>query len=226
MQPAIELERVRKTYEDGARTLDVLRDADLRVEPGEFVAIVGPSGSGKSTLLHLMGGLDRRYQGHVRVRGQDLGTLDDESLSRFRAGTVGFVFQAFNLIPGLSALENVLLPDFFGAGSPDATQRAEAALADVGLAEKKHRRPGELSGGERQRVALARALYSRPPVLLADEPTGNLDAGTGDQIIALLRRLNADHGVTLVVVTHEERVSKSAHRVLRLVEGRLVQEAA
>jgi putative ABC transport system ATP-binding protein len=222
----IELERVTKAYYDGTRTLEVLRDADLRVASGELVAVVGPSGSGKSTLLHVAGGLDRRYTGRVRVEGRDLASLPDEALSALRARRIGFVFQSFNLLPGFSALENVLLPGFFGGEAADATDRAEAALAEVGLAEKRHRRPGELSGGERQRVALARALYSRPGILLADEPTGNLDARTGAQVIELFQRLNEAHGVTLVVVTHEERVSSIADRVLRLTEGRLVEEAA
>lgn len=226
MPHAIELEKITKSYTDGSRTLDVLQEADLRVAQGEFLAILGPSGCGKSTLLHLAGGLDRRYAGRVSVNGQDLGRLDDTKLSAFRARHIGFVFQSFNLLPGFSALENVLLPGFFGEEPKDGPERAAAALEQVGLAEKRHRRPGELSGGERQRVALARALYLRPSILLADEPTGNLDAKTGAHVIDMLRTLNQEHKVTLMIVTHEERVSSAASRVVRLVDGKLVTEAA
>jgi putative ABC transport system ATP-binding protein len=223
---AIDLEQVSKNFSDGTRTSEILRLASLKVAPGEFVAIVGPSGSGKSTLLHLIGGLDRRYSGTVRVAGQDLSKLDDAKLSAFRARTVGFVFQAFNLLAGFSAVENVLLPGFFHEEPPDARERAEKALAQVGLAEKMDRKPGELSGGERQRVALARALYTNPTILLADEPTGSLDTRTGAQVVEQLQRLNQDLGVTLLVVTHEDRVSRAAKRVLRLHDGQLVPEAA
>ena len=225
MTAAIELERVSKSFSDGASTLQVLKEADLRVEAGELTAIVGPSGSGKSTLLHLTGGLDRRYAGVVRVNGTDLKTLDDGALSSFRARDIGFVFQAFNLLAAFSALENVLLPGFFGPAREQAEDEARKALSEVGLATKAHRRPGELSGGERQRVALARALFLKPAILLADEPTGNLDATSGGEVIELFRRLNQEHRMTLVIVTHEERVSKAAGRVLRLTEGRLVPEA-
>lgn len=226
MASAIEIEQVSKSFSDGNRQFEVLRHADLRVEQGELVAIVGPSGSGKSTLLHLIGGLDRRYQGTVKVAGQDLSKLDDEKLSGFRARTVGFVFQAFNLLPGFSAIENVLLPGFFHEEPSNAREKAEQALKQVGLGEKMHRRPGELSGGERQRVALARALYVNPTILLADEPTGSLDSNTGAQVIELLQDLNQKLGVTLVVVTHEERVSRVAKRIVRLHEGKLIPEAA
>ncbi len=222
--PAILLQDVRKRVSDGTRTLDILRGVDLEIQPGEFVAILGASGSGKSTLLHVAGGLDRQYEGVVQVGGQDLRALDDATLSAFRARTVGFVFQSFNLLPQFSALENVLLPGFFTASDGAAPARAQQALGRVGLGEKAHRRPGELSGGERQRVALARALFTRPPILLADEPTGNLDAVTGAEVIELFRDLNRAEGMTLLVVTHEERVSKVAGRVLRLAEGRLSAE--
>jgi putative ABC transport system ATP-binding protein len=221
--PALALRAIRKQYppRDGAPQADLLRGIDLFVAPGEFVSIEGPSGSGKSTLLHLLGGLDREYDGNVEVFGQDLRGLDDRALAGLRHRRVGFVFQAFNLLPGLSALENVLLPDAFGEGVPDADRRARESLDRVGLLDKASARPGSLSGGERQRVAIARALLARPGLLLADEPTGNLDARTGDEIIALFRELNRD-GLTLLVVTHEARVSRAASRVLMLHDGVLV----
>jgi putative ABC transport system ATP-binding protein len=223
--PAIELVGITKEYADGAGRLPVLRGVDLTVQPGEFVAVVGPSGCGKSTLLHVAGGLDRAHGGEARVQGRSLAGLDDAALSAFRSRQIGFVFQSFNLLPSFSALENVLLPGFFGDERPDAPEAARAALAEVGLGAKVHRKPRELSGGERQRVALARALYLKPSIVLADEPTGNLDAATGAQVIELFRKLHAEHGVTLVVVTHEERVSQAASRVVRLAEGRLAEVA-
>lgn len=217
----LELQGLTRRYADGQRSLDVLKDASLTVAPGELVAIEGRSGSGKSTLLHVAGGLDRAYTGAVRVDGVELATLDDQALSRFRARTTGFVFQSFNLLPALTVFDNVTLSGYFADAGADAQARARQALDDVGLADKGHRRPGELSGGERQRVAIARALWSQPRLLLADEPTGNLDEHTGGRIIELLTKLNAQRGVTLVIVTHEKRVSQVAHRVVRLNEGRL-----
>jgi putative ABC transport system ATP-binding protein len=224
-EAALELRGVVKRYRprDGevaqvsARPL--LRGVDLRVERGEFVAVEGQSGSGKSTLLHLIGGLDRAYEGEIRVLGQQLRALDDGALSSLRNRGIGFVFQSFNLLPGITALDNVLLPEAFGE-IPDARARAREALARVGLAGKERARPFELSGGERQRVAIARALLARPPLLLADEPTGNLDAGTGHDIIELFRSLHRD-GMTLLIVTHEIRVSRAATRVLLLRDGAL-----
>jgi putative ABC transport system ATP-binding protein len=206
-----------RTFSDGeGGTLRVLDGADLEVKPGELVAVMGRSGSGKSTLLHILGGLDSDYAGDVTVAGVSLRGLGDRALSRFRNSTVGFVFQSFHLVPGLNALENVALPSFFGADGGDAS----AALERVGLGAKASRQPTQLSGGERQRVAIARALFSRPKVLFCDEPTGNLDAATGAEIISLFRSLNAD-GLTVLAVTHEERVSSAAGRVLRLDGGRL-----
>lgn len=222
---SLEFDDLTRSYADGERSLDVLRNASLSVAPGELVAIEGPSGSGKSTLLHIAGGLDRAYQGRVKVDGKSLESLDDAALSQFRASTVGFVFQSFNLLPSMSVLDNVTLSGFFGDAGDDGEERARQALSEVGLAQKAHRRPGELSGGERQRVALARALWTRPRLLLADEPTGNLDERTGAQVIELFSRLHKEHGVTIVIVTHEKRVSEAADRVVRLADGRLVEEA-
>ncbi|NTX12621.1 ABC transporter ATP-binding protein [Myxococcus sp. CA051A] len=217
---------VTKEYLDGDGTrVRVLDGMTLDVEAGDFVAVVGPSGSGKSTLLHLLGGLDVDYRGEVKVGGVTLGGLKDKDLARFRNTHVGFVFQSFHLIPNLSALENVLLPSYFGPRTPDAVKRAEALLERVGLGAKKDRAPVRLSGGERQRVAIARALYGGPRLLLCDEPTGNLDATTGDGVIQLFRELHRE-GLTVLAVTHEERMSAAARRVLRLKEGKLVEEPA
>jgi putative ABC transport system ATP-binding protein len=215
------LDQVRKRY--GAQV--VLDGVSLTVDDGELLSLVGRSGSGKSTLLHVLGGLDRGFEGRCEVLGRDLGALDDHELARLRNREVGFVFQSFNLLDHLTVRENVALPAFFdGASSlPTAAARAEEALARVGMSDKAAARPAELSGGQKQRVAIARALFARPRLLLADEPTGNLDSDTGRQIIELFRALNQG-GLTLVIVTHEERVSSVARRVLRLEDGRLVNE--
>ena len=225
---AISLRGVRKRYpprEPGLPGEELLTGVDLEVKRGEFVAVEGQSGSGKSTLLHLLGGLDRDFEGEAQVLGCNLKTLSDRELAALRHTQIGFIFQSFNLLPALSALENVLLPDFFGEGVPDAERRACEALGRVGLSDKAGARPAALSGGERQRVAIARALLARPPLLLADEPTGNLDARTGEGVIALFRELHQD-GMTLLIVTHEARVSHAASRVLVLKNGTLAPEDA
>ncbi len=216
---------VEKAYRDGDETIRVLDRIDLDVSDGEFVAVVGASGSGKSTLLHILGGLDVEYRGEVSVGGVRVTGMQDKPLADFRNRQVGFVFQSFHLIPNMSAVDNVMLPSFFGPDAPSATdrKRAETSLERVGLGQKKDRLPTRLSGGERQRVAIARALFAQPRVLLCDEPTGNLDAATGGEIIRLFRSLN-EEGLTILAVTHEERVSAAAGRVLRLREGRLVEE--
>ena len=205
-----------------ARVLDGL---SLDVARGEFVAVVGPSGSGKSTLLHVLGGLDVQFEGEVEVAGQRLTALSEVALARFRNTQVGFVFQSFHLVPALAALENVLMPAYFSAGGVGAASRgrALAALARVGLREKADRVPSQLSGGERQRVAIARALFNDPAVLFCDEPTGNLDAVTGSEIISLFQTLHRE-GLTLLAVTHEDRMSAAAQRVLRLKDGKLQPE--
>jgi putative ABC transport system ATP-binding protein len=200
----------------------VLRGLSLSVAAGEFVSIMGASGSGKSTLLNVIGGLDRDYQGSAEVLGKDLARLSDRQIARYRGEDVGFVFQSYNLVPPLTVLQNVMLPTFFGASDPGQDHvRARQALVRVGLSGKEERLPARLSGGERQRVALARALFRRPRLVLADEPTGSLDADTGAGVIELLAELNRE-GITLVVVTHEERVSRAAHRIVRLADGRVV----
>ena len=227
-EPAIALRGVKKRYparESGLLPQELLQGLELEVRRGEFVAIEGQSGSGKSTLLHILGGLDREFEGEARVLGCDLRKLGDIELAALRHTQIGFVFQSFNLLPALTALENVLLPDYFGDGVPDAQRRSLQALERVGLADKARSRPAALSGGERQRVAIARALLARPPLLLADEPTGNLDARTGEGVIALFRQLHRE-GMTLLIVTHEARISRAASRVLVLREGRLFSEDA
>ncbi len=207
----ISVEKLFYSYGDGTR---VLTDFSLHVEQGEFVAVVGRSGAGKSTLLHVLGGLDSHFTGDVRVAGQALAGRSDAQLARFRSETVGFVFQFFHLVPGLSALENVLLPSAFGGVRDEG--KARAALVRVGLEGKEARLPGQLSGGERQRVAIARALFNEPRVLLCDEPTGNLDVQTAQEVIELFRKLNAE-GLTIVAVTHEAQLREAASRVVDMV---------
>ncbi len=222
----ISARRVIKSYR-GAENgeLRVLDGLDLHVERGEFVAVIGPSGSGKSTLLHILGGLDVHYDGEVELAGTRLRSLSDRELARFRNRQVGFVFQSFHLVPNLRVFENVLLPAFFGGESIRKADRsrAEGMLERVGLLSKKERVPSQLSGGERQRVAIARALLQHPQVLLCDEPTGNLDLQTGDEIIALFRQLQGE-GLTVLAVTHEERISEAAERVLQLRTGVLLDD--
>jgi putative ABC transport system ATP-binding protein len=220
----IRLRGVSKAFRDAGREVPILRGVDLEVGAREMVAIVGPSGSGKSTLLYVAGALDQDFTGEAVIAGVALDGLSTEARADLRNRSVGFVFQSFNLLQGLTALENVMLPGLLrrGDGEPIARVRARAAegLRDVGLEAKADQPPARLSGGERQRVAIARALFARPQVLLADEPTGNLDAVTGEGIIRLFADLAAS-GLTVLVVTHEERVSRAATRVLHLVEGRL-----
>lgn len=216
---ARDLER-RHPLEGGEVT--ALRGVSLQVAAGEYVAIVGPSGSGKSTLLTLLGGLDLPSAGSVEILGTSLGTLPDRALTRLRLERIGFVFQRFHLLPVLTARENVELPMAEMGVSPAVRRaRPDELLAYVGLSARAGHRPTQLSGGEMQRVAIARALANRPAILLADEPTGELDAATGREILALFRRLHAD-GTTLVVVTHDERVTTEASRVVRMLDGRIV----
>jgi putative ABC transport system ATP-binding protein len=226
-----QLEKVTRTYRQGKRVVHALREVDLTIADGELVAVQGPTGGGKSTLLQMLGGLDRPTSGSVHLGSddqpaQDLATLGDAALTAVRARHIGFVFQNFNLIPTLTAQENVetaLVP----AGDDAATRagRAQAALASVGLADRADHLPGELSGGQQQRVAIARALVKEPSVLLADEPTGNLDEGTRDEIVDLLTGLWADKGLTVVMVTHDSVVARRAKRRLRIAEGRVQQVA-
>jgi lipoprotein-releasing system ATP-binding protein len=213
---------VRKGYRTAAGYVPVLDGLDLDVARGEMLAVVGASGVGKSTLLHVLGTLDRPEAGTVTVGGEDVFQLGEDRLLAFRNRTLGFDFQYHHLLPEFTALENVMMP-MLVARRPagEARRHAEALLAEMGLGDRGHHRPGALSGGEQQRVAVARALVQSPPALLADEPSGNLDQETGDRLHALLRRLNREKGITLVIVTHNERLAAASDRVLRLENGRL-----
>ena len=214
-----------RTYRSGGRDLTVLKDISFSLEPGGFLAILGPSGSGKTTLLGLLAGLDRPSAGSVHLDGQDLGVLNEDQRARVRAEKIGFVFQAFQLIPTLTAQENVRVPLEL-RGDAGAAARARELLERVGLAGREHHYPSQLSGGEQQRVALARGFSIRPKVLFADEPTGNLDAQTGATIIDLMVGLNRDLGTTLVLVTHDLDLAARARRTIRLADGRVVADSA
>jgi putative ABC transport system ATP-binding protein len=217
---AVSLSGVNLSLGRGATRVHILRQIDLNIGRGEAVGLLGPSGSGKSTLLMVMTGLERPDTGAVVVDGQDLQKLDEDTLARFRGRHIGIVFQAFHLIPTMTALENVAVPLEF-AGARDALRRAEAELAAVGLANRLHHYPAELSGGEQQRVAIARALASRPSLLLADEPTGQLDRETGRQIMRLLQAVVQSEGVTALVATHDPAILDMADSVLHLVDGKI-----
>jgi putative ABC transport system ATP-binding protein len=222
----IELKNVHKVYPMGEVSVPALRGINLTIHPGEFVAIMGPSGSGKSTLMHLLGCLDLPSDGVVQLDGKDITELDEDTLAQIRGKKVGFVFQTFNLIPTLTAQENVELPLFF-QGVPREKRRARAAelLRKVGLDGRLHHKPAQLSGGERQRVAIARALANDPEIILADEPTGNLDSESGKAILELLAQLHRE-GKTIILVTHNPEAAAYAQRIVRIRDGRLVEEVA
>jgi putative ABC transport system ATP-binding protein len=223
--PAILLEGLHVTLPSRAGPVAILRGIDLSVPTGEAVAIVGPSGSGKSTLLMVVAGLERPTEGRVSVAGADLGTLDEDGLARLRAANIGIVFQSFHLVPTMTALENVALPLEF-LDHDDAFAAAKAALAEVGLSHRESHFPGQLSGGEQQRVAMARALAPGPALILADEPTGNLDLGTGAQVMDLLFTLKARSGATLLLITHDRSLAKRCDRIVSLADGRVVGASA
>lgn len=221
----LDLKGITKDYPLGQTIVHALRGLDLTVEKGEIVAIMGPSGSGKSTLMHVLGALDAPTEGAAHLEGQNLHELSENALVALRGKKVGFVFQTFNLIPTLSAQRNVELPmTFQGVRRSARAERARALLEKVGLGDRAAHRPSELSGGERQRVAIARALANDPEILLADEPTGNLDSETGATILELLRRLSADEGKTLILITHDPDAAAIASRIVRLRDGRVVEE--
>ncbi|HEY7006201.1 MAG TPA: ABC transporter ATP-binding protein [Sphingomicrobium sp.] len=219
----IALHGVSKSVPSGSGTLTILHPIDLVVPAGEVLAITGASGSGKSTLLGLIAGLDAPTSGRIVVDGVDITSLDEDALARLRGRRIGFVFQFFHLLPSLTALENILVPMEI-AGLPGARARATALLDEVGLSERGHHYPSQLSGGEQQRVAIARALSNDPPLLLADEPTGNLDSATGRQIIDLLLGVNRSRGTTLVLVTHDPELASVAHMSVALRDGRVVSQ--
>lgn len=219
---SITIRNVWKTFGEGVTAVHALRDVDLDVPQGQFTVILGPSGSGKTTLLNLVGAIDEGTAGTLDVGGIDLGSLDDKRRIGYRRSEVGLVFQFFNLIPTLTALENVeLVADLTGNDGPE---RARKALEEVGLADRLDHFPSQLSGGEQQRVAIARALAKQPPILLCDEPTGELDFETGRMILALLRRLNRENGQTVLLVTHNAAVGEMADRVVRLRSGEIVED--
>jgi putative ABC transport system ATP-binding protein len=223
----IHLTNVSRQYGKDATATHALRSVSLDILPGAFVKIVGTSGSGKTTLLNIIGGLDTDYTGEAVVAGRDLREMGDRDLSRFRNQTVGFVFQHFHLLDHLDALQNVALAGYFDEGDIGrAPERAEEVLVRVGLKDKLRQFPGQLSGGQKQRVAIARALFNRPRLILADEPTGNLDTRTGGQVIALFQSLNEEDGLTVVAVTHEEQLFSRANRTVRLEDGRIVKAGA
>ena len=218
----IRLENVIRTYQLGKTQVEALRGVDLQINQGEFVAIMGPSGSGKSTLMHLLGALDQPNGGIVFLNGQDIVQHSRNVLAELRGKKVGFVFQMFNLIPTLSALDNVEYPMMFqGVPRRERRTRAKRLLGLVGLEDRMRHKPSELSGGERQRVAIARALANDPEILLADEPTGNLDSKSGKQIMELLARLNEEHGMTLIVVTHDPAIAGYAQRTIHILDGQI-----
>jgi len=224
--PLIELARIERVFQLGDSEVHALRQLDLAIAAGEYVAVMGPSGSGKSTLLNLLGLLDRPNAGTYRLEGRDVTTLSAEEQARVRSERIGFVFQSFHLVPRLTAAENIALPmTLAGIGPAEREARVAQALQDFGLANRADHRPDQLSGGQRQRVAIARATIMQPAVILADEPTGNLDRATGDEVVRLLEELNA-HGVTLIVVTHDAALGARAKRQLVMEDGALKSDSA
>jgi putative ABC transport system ATP-binding protein len=221
--PAVAATAVTRRYGDGESAVDALRGVTLEVPAGQFTAVMGPSGSGKSTLMHLLAGLDTPSSGTVEIGGEDITTMSDKQLTKLRRKHIGFVFQQFNLLPTLTAEENVLLPLSIAGRKPDKAD-LEALLTRVGLTERRRHRPSELSGGQQQRVAIARALISRPTVLFADEPTGNLDSASGAEILALLREAVELDGQTTLMVTHDAHAAAAADRVVFIADGRIVAD--
>lgn len=221
-KPVVELDKVAKVYQQGDQQVDALRGVTMTVKSGEFTAISGPSGSGKTTALNLIGALDTPTSGTVRIDGTDLGTLNRKELSRLRRDRIGFVFQAYNLLPVLSAYENAeIVMAVQGVDEAERRPRVMELLAQVGLEGMEDRRPSELSGGQQQRVAIARAIAAKPAVVLADEPTANVDSHTADHLLEMMEDLNRDQGVTFLFSTHDPRVMERARRVVRLVDGQI-----
>ena len=226
MNGFVQIQELHRDFQMGDQVIQALAGVDLTIERGEFLCVMGPSGSGKSTLLHLLGGLDRPSSGRILVDGNDITTLDENSLAVYRREAVGFVFQSFNLVATMTALQNVEFPMAFAGALPrERRSRARKALERVGLGHRLGHRPTELSGGEQQRVALARSLVNEPAMLLADEPTGNLDTKTGAEIMELLAQLNSE-GKTIIAVTHDPRITNYASRAIHLLDGVVVPESA
>lgn len=220
----IELQSVTRTYKLGDETLKALDNVSFRVKPGEFIAIIGPSGSGKTTLANVIGGLDTPTSGTVMVDGQDLSHTNDNKLSNYRNHHIGFIFQSFNLQGTNTALENVMLPLVYAKmKNKDRIARARVCLEAVGLSDRMKHKPGQLSGGQRQRVAVARALSSNPKIIIADEPTGNLDSTKGQEIMKLLSDLNKQ-GITLLIITHDQSIARQAHRIVEIHDGKIVEK--
>ena len=219
----IELQNVNKVYPMGSLEVVALQDVSLGIRQGEMVAVMGPSGSGKSTLMNIVGCLDVATSGRYFLEGQEVGRLNDDSLAGIRNRKIGFVFQTYNLLARLTAQANVEMPLLYGNGK-DSKRKSLDALAKVGLADRAHHRPNELSGGQQQRVGIARALAKDPSILLADEPTGNLDSRSSQEIVALLQKLNDEEGLTVIVVTHEPDIAASTHRVVTMHDGRIVDD--
>lgn len=222
--PILEVRQLVKTIDSGAHVVEILRGVEFSIPRGQFAAIRGPSGSGKSTLLGLLAGLDAPTSGSIRIDGQEISNMDEDSLAVLRARKVGFVFQSYQLVPTLTAEENVLLPLDLIGDADGAETRARALLDEVGLKDRHDHYPVQLSGGEQQRVALARAFINSPALILADEPTGNLDTANGDHVLDMLRDLNRRQGATLVLVTHDEELARQADRVITLRDGQIVSD--
>jgi putative ABC transport system ATP-binding protein len=223
--PAVEATGLARRYGDGENAVHALRGVSIAVPPGQYTAVMGPSGSGKSTLMHLLAGLDRPTEGSVHIGGRDVTSMGDNQLTKLRRDHVGFVFQAFNLLPTLSAEENILLPARIAGRKLDKAE-VDALIERVGLADRRDHKPSELSGGQQQRVAVARALVSRPTILFADEPTGNLDSRSGAEILELLREAVDRDGQTILMVTHDPRAAAQADRVVFLADGAIVRDMA
>jgi putative ABC transport system ATP-binding protein len=220
---AVEARGLTRVYGEGETAVEALRDVDLDVRSGELVAVMGPSGSGKSTLMHILAGLDKPTSGTVKIAGTDITHLDDSKLTLLRRQHIGFVFQFFNLLPMLDAEENIVLPLSIAGKKPDRAW-LDGLISQMGLADRRHHRPSELSGGQQQRVAIARSLVTRPTILFADEPTGNLDSKTSGEILELMRASTDAYGQTTVMVTHEARAAAIADRILFLADGQIVQQ--
>jgi len=223
----IEVRNLGKIYQTGEVAVEALRGVNVSIDTGEFVAIMGPSGSGKSTFMHILGCLDKPTSGLYSLDGQDVGKMNRDQLANLRNHKLGFVFQTFNLLPRTTALENVELPLLYNGGSAKERHlRSRARLQQVGLQGREHHHPNQLSGGQQQRVAIARALINDPPILLADEPTGNLDSHTSVEIMGIFQQLNREHGITVILVTHEPDVAAYASRAIHFKDGRIVQDEA